>query len=109
LRGRDYEQDDEILTGDEWAGGADGIRAPGGIRLAVGGDGHDCSQIGCTVETLRKWVRQAERDQELRAGLTSDEQERLKALERENRELKRANEILGKAPAFFARAEIDRR
>jgi transposase len=65
-------------------------------------------KVGCTAETLRKWVRQAERDQGLRAGLTSEERERLKALERENRELKQANEILRKASAFFAQAELDR-
>ena len=67
------------------------------------------AKIGCTAETLRKWVRQAERDQGLREGLTSSDRERLKALERENRELKRANEILRKASAFFAQAELDRR
>jgi transposase len=67
------------------------------------------SKIGCTSETLRKWVRQAERDQGKRAGLTTSEQERLKQLERENLELKRANEILRKAAAFFAQAELDRR
>jgi transposase len=66
-------------------------------------------KIGCTAETLRKWVRRAERDSGLRAGLTSSDRERLKALERENRELKRANEILRKASAFFAQAELDRR
>ena len=66
-------------------------------------------KIGCTSETLRKWVRQAERDQGRRAGLTSAERERLKALERENRELRRANEILRKASAYFAQAELDRR
>jgi transposase-like protein len=66
-------------------------------------------KIGCTTETLRKWVRQAERDQGLRAGLTTDERERLKALERENKELRRANEILKTASAFFAQAELDRR
>ena len=60
-------------------------------------------------ETLRKWVRQAERDQGRRAGVSSTERERLKDLERENRELKRANEILRKAAAFFAQAELDRR
>ena len=60
------------------------------------------TKIGCTGETLRKWVRQAERDQGKRAGLTSTERERLKQLERENLELKRANEILRKAAAFFA-------
>jgi transposase len=66
-------------------------------------------KIGCTPESLRKWVRQSERDHGKRAGLTSTEQERLKQLERENLELKRANEILRKAAAFFAQAELDRR
>ncbi len=66
-------------------------------------------KIGCTAETLRHWVRQAERDTGRRPGLTTEERERLKALERENRELKRANEILRKASAFFAQAELDRR
>lgn len=66
-------------------------------------------KLGCTSETLRRWVRQAERDTSQRAGLTSDERQQLKALERENRELKRANEILRKASAFFAQAELDRR
>jgi transposase len=67
------------------------------------------AKIGCTAETLRKCVRQAERDQGLRGGQTSSERNRLKELERENRELKRANEILRKASAFFAQAELDRR
>jgi transposase-like protein len=67
------------------------------------------SKIGCTPETLRRWVRQAEIDHGDRAGLTSSERERLKQLERENRELKRANEILRKASAFFAQAELDRK
>jgi transposase len=67
------------------------------------------AKIGCTTEALRRWVRQAERDQGSRAGLTSAEREQLKALERENRELRRANEILRKASAFFAQAELDRR
>jgi len=66
-------------------------------------------KVGCTTETLRRWVRQAERDQGRRAGLTSTERDRLKELEHENRELKRANEILRKASAFFAEAELDRR
>jgi len=65
-------------------------------------------KVGCTAETLRKWVRQAERDHELRAGLTTDERALLKQLQRENRELKQANEILRKASAFFAQAELDR-
>lgn len=66
-------------------------------------------KMGCTPETLRKWVRRAERDAGTRPGLTTSERERLKELERENRELKRANEILRKASAFFAQAELDRR
>jgi transposase len=67
------------------------------------------AKLGCTAETLRKWVRQAERDAGARPGLTSSERERLNELERENRELKRANEILRKASAYFAQAELDRR
>jgi transposase len=66
-------------------------------------------KIGCPVEVLRRWVRQAERDAGQRPGLTTDERARLKHLERENVELKRANEILRKASAFFAQAELDRR
>ena len=66
-------------------------------------------KIGCTAETLRNWVRRAERDQGLRPGLTTDERARMKALEREVRELRQANEILRKASAYFAQAELDRR
>ena len=66
------------------------------------------TKIGCTAETLRRWVRQGERDQGLREGMTSGERDRLKALERENRELRQANEILRKASAYFAQAELDR-
>jgi transposase len=67
------------------------------------------SKIGCATETLRKWVRQAERDEGVRPGLTTDERGRLKELEREVRELRRTNEILRKASAYFAQAELDRR
>jgi transposase len=66
-------------------------------------------KIGCTAETLRKWVRQAERDAGTRPGLTTEERERLKQLEREVFELRRANEILRLASAYFAKAELDRR
>ena len=66
------------------------------------------AKIGCTPETLRKWVRRAEVDTGRRNGTTSDERARLKELERENRELRRANEILSKASAYFAQAELDR-
>ncbi|CAO3360784.1 Insertion element IS401 (Burkholderia multivorans) transposase [Azospirillum palustre] len=70
--------------------------------------GSIAAKIGCTQETLRGWVRQAERDQGKRPGPTTDEQERIKALERENRELRQANEILRKASAYVAQAELDR-
>ena len=89
------------------------------VRMVLEHQGEHASQhaairsiaqkIGCTAETLRQWVRQAERDRGLRAGLMTDERERLKALERENRELRQANEILRKASAYFAQAELDRR
>ncbi len=67
------------------------------------------AKVGCTAETLRQWVRRAERDQGERGGPTSEERARLEALERENRELRQANEILRKASAYFAAAELDRR
>ena len=67
------------------------------------------AKIGCSGETLRNWVRQAERDRGVRAGPATDERERIKALEREVRELRQANEILRKASAYFAMAELDRR
>ena len=89
------------------------------VRLVLDGAGEHPTQwaaissvaakIGCTTETLRNWVRQAERDGGQRPGPTSAERERIKALERENRELRQANEILRKASAFFAQAELDRR
>jgi transposase len=89
------------------------------VRMVLDHQGEHASQwaaihsiaakIGCSGETLRNGVRQAERDQGLRAGPTTDEGERIKALERENRELRQANEILRKASAYFAQAELDRR
>jgi transposase len=66
-------------------------------------------KIGCAPQTLHEWIVQGEMDAGKRAGLTTTERERMKALERECRELRRANEILGKASAFFAQAELDRR
>jgi transposase len=71
--------------------------------------GSIAKKLGCTAESLRRWVRQSETDQGRRSGVSSSDRERLKELERENRELKRANEILRKASAFFAQAELDRR
>ena len=66
------------------------------------------TKIGCAPQTLHNWVAQVERDSSKRSGPTSDERERIKALERENRELRQANEILRKASAYFAQAELDR-
>jgi len=66
------------------------------------------SKIGCTPETLRRWVRQTEYDSGTRDGLTTEERAQMKELQRENKQLKRANEILRKASAYFAQAELDR-
>jgi len=66
------------------------------------------AKIGCTTATLRRWVRRYERDHGIREGLTTVEHERIRELEREVRELRQANEILRKAAAFFAQAELDR-
>jgi transposase len=89
------------------------------VRMVFEHEGEHASQwaaiqsiaqkIGCTSETLRNWVRQAERDRGRRPGLSIDERARVKELEREVRELRRANEILRKASAYFAQAELDRR
>ena len=89
------------------------------VRMVLDGTGEHGSQwaaigsiaakIGCTAETLRRWVRQAERDSGKRAGTTTEDRDRIKALEREIRELRQANEILRKASAYFAQAELDRR
>ena len=70
--------------------------------------GSIATKIGCTAETLRRWVRQAERDSGEREGVTTAERGRIKTLEREVRELRQANEILRKASAYFAQAELDR-
>lgn len=88
------------------------------VRMVLNQEGEHGSQwaaicsisdkLGMTSETLRRWVRQTETDEGRRAGLTTDERERLNELERENRELRRANEILKSAAAFFG-AELDRR
>src|SRR3954470_14180664 len=67
------------------------------------------AKIGCTAQSLNEWVKKAEVDSGVRGGLSSEVAERLKALERENRELRQANEILRKASAYFAMAELDRR
>jgi transposase-like protein len=110
LRGWSYENAEEICP-----------RGPGAGRSHGSGTHQNehtsqwaaiqsiADKIGCTDETLRRWVRQAEVDQGVRGGMSSNDRERLKQLERENKELKRANEILRTASAFFAQAELDRK
>ena len=73
----------------------------------MGGMGSIAAKFGCTTETLRRWVRQAEQDSGTGPGMTSDDRARVRALEREVRELRQANEILRKASAWFAQAELD--
>ena len=89
------------------------------VRMVLDGEGQHgsrwqaitsiASKIGCSANTLNDWVKKAEIDGGKRAGVTTEMTERLKALERENRELRQANEILRKASAYFAQAELDRR
>ncbi|TWI29634.1 transposase [Paracoccus sulfuroxidans] len=89
------------------------------VRLVLDNEGQHASRwqavmsisakIGCTPQTLNDWVKKAEVDSGKRAGVPADMTERMKALERENRELRQANEILRKASAYFAMAELDRR
>ena len=89
------------------------------VRMVLEGQGEHDSQwaairsvagkMGCTPETLRRWVRQTEVNEGKRSGVTTADAQRVKELERENRELRRANEILKLASAFFAQAELDRR
>jgi transposase-like protein len=89
------------------------------VRLVLETEGHHSSRwqavmsiagkIGCTAQTLNEWVKKAEVDSGQRAGVPTEMAEKMKALERENRELRQANEILRKASAYFAMAELDRR
>jgi transposase len=89
------------------------------VRMVLEGQGEHDSQwaairsvagkIGCTAETLRRWVRRTEINEGKRPGVTTAEAQRVKELEREVKELRRANEILKLASAFFAQAELDRR
>ena len=101
--------DEPLFPGGARPRGPDGVRAQASIASQWAAIKSIAGKIGCTARDAAEWVRQAERDQGLRAGLTTEERERIKALERENRELRQANEILRKASAYFAQAELDRR
>jgi hypothetical protein len=93
---------------DNQAAGSD-RRARQSGTLPPSGRSTPCTQDrGCIPQTLREWVKQAEKDSGLRNGVTTEEIDRIKALERENRELRQANEILRKVSAYFAQAELDR-
>ncbi len=80
----------------------------GSYETQAGAIAATAPKIGCIPQTLREWVKQAEKDSGRRDGVTTEERDRIKALERENRELRQANEILRKASAYFAQAELDR-
>jgi transposase len=108
VRGWSHDQTGQVSPGAAGAGRPAGVRAPGRAPSQWAAICSIAAKFGISHETLRNWVRRAETDDGLRPGLTSDERERLKLLERENRELRRANEILKSAAAFFG-AELDRR
>jgi transposase len=108
VRGWSHDTTRQVSPGAAGAGRQDGVRAPGRAPSQWAAICSIAHKFGMSSETLRKWVRRAETDDGLRPGLTSDERQRLKTLEREVRELRRANEILKSAAAFFG-AELDRR
>jgi transposase len=108
VRGWSHDQTGEVSPGAARAGRPHGGRAPARASPQWAAICSIAHKFGMSSETLRKWVRRAETDNGVRPGLTSDERERLKTLEREVRELRRANETLKSAAAFFG-AELDRR
>ena len=108
MRGWSHEYINEVSSRGPGARRAHGLRTRARHDSQWAAIGSIASKLGMTPETLRKWVRRAETDQGLRPGLSTSERERLRELERENRELRRANEILKAAAAFFG-AELDRR
>lgn len=108
MKGWGHAKTESVFSGGTGASGADGPGPGRGARVAVAITSI-AEKIVWHMETLRNWVRQAERDQGTRPGLTTKERQRLKQLERDNFELRRANEILRLASAYFAKPEVDRR
>ena len=107
--GHDKQDDQQVLFRGARPRGANGFGSRRRACLALGAVSSIAAKIGCTAQTLHEWVKKAERDSGVRAGVPTDVATKLKALERENRELRQANEILRKASAYFAQAELDRR
>jgi hypothetical protein len=104
-----YEQDNEqVCAGSPRAAGADGGRSRARLPLPLGGSGTDRGEDRLRSQTLDEWVKKAEVDSGKRAGVPTEVADKVKALEREVRELRQANEILRKASAYFAQAELDR-
>ena len=109
MRGWSHEEVSQVFTRGSGTGRSHGRGARGQHDSQWAAIESIAGKIGCTAETLRRWVRQHERDTGQREGLTTAEAQRIKELEREVRELRKANEILKLASAFFAQAELDRR
>ena len=104
-----YEQDDEqVCTGSPRAGDPDGAGSQAGLSVPLGNGGIDCREDRRLAATLHEWVTKAEVGSGKRAGVPTEVADKVKALEREVRELRQANEILRKASAYFAQAELDR-
>ena len=106
--GHDEQDDEQVFSGGSRAGSPDGSGPPGRLPVTVGSGSFDRGEDRCVPQTLHEWVKKAEVDSGKRAGVPTEMADKLKALERENRELRQANEILRKASAYFAQAELDR-
>jgi transposase len=105
----DKQDDEQVFSRGPNPRGADGSRSRRRARSRWAAVVSIAAKIGCTPQTLNEWVKRTEVDGGRKPGLTTDMAAKMKARERENRELRQANEILRKASAYFAMAELDRR